>query len=333
MKIEDIATLKDEKVIAKILESGEDEKVEFKASLPPPIEIARTIASFANSRGGLLIIGIDEDNEKIGLDKLEQEEFGLYVGNAKRCIKPVPCDLDWDLIEFRGDVLGAVLVQATDTHRFTVDRVYFRRLGAVNLKLTLDEYMSMEEKNTTFDPLVIDESEIGDFIKKCDEDAFCEVLLVPFLRHIGFRSVQRKGHTDKTLEFGQDIRSFKIDLPTGHWLYFAAQVKKKDLIYSPAETDNKENIEKVITQLNMAFDHEMFDPETGTKILPDHVLLVATGSINEGAREHLANALSRDKRRRILFWSGELIMERVLKLGLPEGCQLAISRYNRSIER
>lgn len=333
MNIKDITALKDEKIIGKILESGEDEKVEFKATLPPPIEIARTIASFANSRGGLLIIGIDEDSEKIGLDELEQAGFGVAVGNAKRCIEPVPCDVDWDLFSFMGEVIGVILVQPENKHRFMVDGAYYKRLGVVNLKLKLDEYQSIEEKNTTFNRLVIEESEIKDFLKNSDEDAFCEVLLVPFLRHVGFRSVQRKGHRDKTFEFGQDIRSFKIDLPTGHWLYFAAQVKKEDLIYSSTETTNKKNIENVITQLNMAFDHEMFDPETSTKIVPDHVLFITTGHINEGAREHLANVLSRDKRRRILFWSGELILERILKLGLPEGCQLAIKKYNQSIEK
>lgn len=85
MNIKDVTALKDEKIIDKILVSGEDEKVEFKASLPSPMEIARTVASFANSRGGLLIIGIDEYNEKIGLDKLEQAAFGVAVGNAEVC--------------------------------------------------------------------------------------------------------------------------------------------------------------------------------------------------------------------------------------------------------
>jgi len=55
-------------------------------------------------------------------------------------------------------------------------------------------------------------------------------------RHLGFKTAEAKGHRDKTLEFGQDIQKTTIQIPTGHWLYFSAQVKKGDIKYG---TTNK----------------------------------------------------------------------------------------------
>jgi hypothetical protein len=37
--------------------------------------------------------------------------------------------------------------------------------------------------------------------------------------------VNAAGHTEKVLEYGKDLW-MKFPLPTGHWLYFCAQVKK-----------------------------------------------------------------------------------------------------------
>lgn len=195
------------------------------------------------------------------------------------------------------------------------------------------DFRTVRDDRYEFESLEILETEIKRFFSIASEDAFTEVLLIPFLRHVGFRSVLGKGHKDKTLEFGQDIRSFKFQLPTGHWLYFAAQVKTGNLIYSVSETtapSQTKNIEKVLTQVRMAFDYEMFDAETNSMNLPDHALLVATGEINEGARLYLSQSLSREKRRRILFWEGNYLLERILEIGLPKGCQIEIKKYLRA---
>jgi hypothetical protein len=63
----------------KILATGESDKIEFKSTLTVDIRerkrsremkkaIAKTIAAFMNSKGGTLLIGIDDDGNPIGLD-------------------------------------------------------------------------------------------------------------------------------------------------------------------------------------------------------------------------------------------------------------------------
>lgn len=49
------------------IDGGEGRDLEFKRGLPRDEKIARTLAAFANTRGGLLLIGITDDREAYGV--------------------------------------------------------------------------------------------------------------------------------------------------------------------------------------------------------------------------------------------------------------------------
>lgn len=55
---------------------GEDSTIEFKRELPHRNSLANEIAAFANTRGGVILIGVDDDGVIIGLDRntLQQVE-------------------------------------------------------------------------------------------------------------------------------------------------------------------------------------------------------------------------------------------------------------------
>ena len=48
---------------------GEDATIEFKRALPHRNSLADEIAAFANARGGVILIGVDDDGEIIGVDR------------------------------------------------------------------------------------------------------------------------------------------------------------------------------------------------------------------------------------------------------------------------
>lgn len=179
-------------------------------------------------------------------------------------------------------------------------------------------------------PLFIAPDDVRAFLALADEDLLTKTLLVPLLRHLGFEAAQAKGHRDRSLEFGQDIRNLKYHLPTGHWLYFAAQVKTGPLKYGVQKPS--QSIEKALIQLGMASDKEMFDSETNLWVKPDHVLLIASGRINEGARIYLYEHLAQEKRRRILFLDSEDIVRICEKEGLPPEVQKRIQQEVRDRE-
>ena len=50
---------------------GEDATIEFKRTLPHRNSLVDEIAAFANARGGIVLIGVDDNGEIVGLDKVE----------------------------------------------------------------------------------------------------------------------------------------------------------------------------------------------------------------------------------------------------------------------
>lgn len=325
--IETLHSLDEESTLEALIESGEGKNLEFKTKLPEEEVISRYVAAFANTDGGIILFGLSNKSDVMGLNESEIQRFENAIMRAQLKITPSPKSMSWKLVSYKGKYLGAVFVIPDRGKLFFVKNSLFRRVGASSLKLGNPDFLAIRDDRINFQPLQISRSVTKDFISVADEGAFTEVLLVPFLAHLGFRSVLQKAHRDKTLEFGQDIRSFKYQLPTGHWLYFSAQVKTEDLSYSASKSKKSSNIDTVLTQAKMAFDYEMFDAETNTMNLPDHVLLVTTGKINEGARLYLSQSLCREKRRTILTWEGDYLLERIIEEGLPKGCQLEMEKY------
>src|SRR5260370_31452544 len=57
--------------ILRLIREGENDRVEFRAELPPGDLIARTLAAFANSEGGTLLLGVDDSGQIRGLSQEE----------------------------------------------------------------------------------------------------------------------------------------------------------------------------------------------------------------------------------------------------------------------
>lgn len=198
------------------------------------------------------------------------------------------------------------------------------------IKERINEQIRIEYQKLiqTHQPLFISKEQLITFLQKASEDDFTNILLIPLLRHIGFKTAEAKGHRDKTLEFGQDIQRMKIQLPTGHWLYFSAQVKKGD-IKAGTETQDQ-NVERVLTQTQMQLEWEMPDPETNQNVKPDHILLIVSGDITEAAKQYIFKH-SLYQRKRVLLWEKETIIRLCEEQGLPETVQKTILDYNKRV--
>lgn len=173
-------------------------------------------------------------------------------------------------------------------------------------------------------PLFIPRGQVERFLDIASEDDFTNILLVPLLRHLGFKTVEAKGHVDRSLEFGQDIQRMKIQLPTGHWLYFSAQVKKGGIRGGASHEDF---VERVLAQTYAQLNWDMPDPEIGINVKPDHVLLIVSGRITESAKQYIyRHSLTKD--RRVLLWERGQIVTLIEEHGLPETVQKAIVDFN-----
>lgn len=59
----------DAEELLSILSQGEGRQLEFKRGLPGPEKTARSICAFANTRGGMLMVGIDDRGSVYGIER------------------------------------------------------------------------------------------------------------------------------------------------------------------------------------------------------------------------------------------------------------------------
>lgn len=153
--------------------------------------------------------------------------------------------------------------------------------------------------------------QLAAFLESASEDEFTENVLVPLFQRLGFQRVSASGHKEKTLEFGKDLW-MKYQIPTGHWLYFCAQIKKEK-IDSSGVGGNK-NVANVLTQAKMAIKHPIFDPDANRKILLDHVFIISAGEITRAAKTWLAEQLDAGMRRHIIFMERDEFLDHAARI-------------------
>ena len=103
-----------EEGLKKIISKGESQTVEFKERLPPDNILARLMVAFANTTGGIILIGIGEDEKITGLTKKETylalsrlQQIGITLFNSK--IKTATMHINGRI------VVSAIINKAPDT--------------------------------------------------------------------------------------------------------------------------------------------------------------------------------------------------------------------------
>ncbi|WP_412067310.1 helix-turn-helix domain-containing protein [Rubrivirga sp. IMCC43871] len=68
---------------------GEGRHLEFKNRVPRPERIAREVIALANTAGGKVLLGVDDDGTVIGVKDAQEEFFALQQALADRILPPV----------------------------------------------------------------------------------------------------------------------------------------------------------------------------------------------------------------------------------------------------
>lgn len=72
-----------------LVAQGESQTIEFKRKVAHPDKIVKELVAFANTSGGYLFIGVDDDGSIPGLKFPEDEVFAMNEAIKKYC-KPIP---------------------------------------------------------------------------------------------------------------------------------------------------------------------------------------------------------------------------------------------------
>ncbi len=101
------------------LREGEGPRVDFKHGITSLPKIAKSMVAYANSRGGYIVVGVDDNKDILGT-KIEQEKFQLQEANKHYCINEV--ELDFEVLSYRGhSILIAHIAESFNKPHYASD--------------------------------------------------------------------------------------------------------------------------------------------------------------------------------------------------------------------
>jgi predicted HTH transcriptional regulator len=98
--------------LLELVEEGENLTCEFKRKFSTAEKIAREMIAFANTKGGYLIIGVDDDKDIVGVES-EKAEAELIYDVAKNFCEP-PLNIHIDYVEVKGKEVLIVEIFESD---------------------------------------------------------------------------------------------------------------------------------------------------------------------------------------------------------------------------
>ena len=94
--------------MARVIANGESETAEFKLRLPPDHVVARELAAFSNTKGGILLIGVGDRGEILGLSDGEVRNVINRLHRITASLLPCPTNIGVVEIDGKNIVYAAV---------------------------------------------------------------------------------------------------------------------------------------------------------------------------------------------------------------------------------
>ncbi|MFQ5627777.1 MAG: helix-turn-helix domain-containing protein [bacterium] len=124
--------------IQKLVRQGEGQRLEFKRSLAELETAVRAIAAFANSEGGVVLLGVRDSGEIIGIEVGGQTKVRLstmITGVTDPVIYP-----SVEIISVAEKTVIAIKVDVSENRPHLCKGRAYKRVGATDAQLSRDEY-------------------------------------------------------------------------------------------------------------------------------------------------------------------------------------------------
>jgi predicted HTH transcriptional regulator len=111
----------DYKNVNRLIEEGEGFEIEFKRKVSTPEKIARTLIAFANTKGGHILFGVDDDGSIVGVESEKSEVDLINEAGTQFCVPEILPVID--IVAFNGDdvIVATVEESALKPHYFAGD--------------------------------------------------------------------------------------------------------------------------------------------------------------------------------------------------------------------
>jgi predicted HTH transcriptional regulator len=107
--------------IKRLVKDGENEGIEFKKKANFPEKIVKEIVAFANSNGGNLLVGVDDDGKITGTKTPEEDLFVLENAISNYCHPKINYTIDVVRINDKRAVLNYTIFKSPNKPHFVVN--------------------------------------------------------------------------------------------------------------------------------------------------------------------------------------------------------------------
>ena len=172
-----------------LIAQGEGEELEFKQKTTHPSRISRTLASLANTRGGQVLVGVDDAGRILGVRDAEEELFVLREA-AQHYVEPPLTTLRYHELEEDGRTVLVVTVPESQhkPHRAQVApndwRGYVRvRDASVQTSGLTEKLLERQQPKSPFERIPLNKQEIAviDYLR-----TNARITLPQFMRLVNF---------------------------------------------------------------------------------------------------------------------------------------------------
>jgi len=104
--------------LEQLVDLGEGLSLEFKRRVPRPERIAKEIVALANTNGGRIVLGVDDDGTIMGVDDASEEEFLLREATEAHCSPPVTYNMERVVVADRRDAIVVTIPESQTKPHF-----------------------------------------------------------------------------------------------------------------------------------------------------------------------------------------------------------------------
>ena len=141
----------------RVVQLGEGLTLEFKTRVPKPERIAKEVIAFANTIGGRLLLGVDDDGTIKGVRDSDEEEYALNEALDAYCTPPVHYDIERIPVSRKRNVLFVNITESSDKPHVLVDpsdpgsKTAYIRIDDMSVEASKEHVRLMKTGNNTTD--------------------------------------------------------------------------------------------------------------------------------------------------------------------------------------
>jgi len=147
--------------LKRLVALGEGAHLEFKHRVPRPDRIAKEVIALANTWGGRVLVGVDDDGSIVGVKDSHEELFALQKALDLHCEPPVALNIEGIRVSRRREVLVVDVPRSAAKPHFLIEgghdgaeingRKAYVRVGAESVKASREAVRLMKAERSPRD--------------------------------------------------------------------------------------------------------------------------------------------------------------------------------------